>query len=649
MRLAWALAAVVCPVLAQSTPPQSGTESSPAAAAPVATPAPAAHGTVLFDSNRQAPAPALADESQAAADATADPAAKLPAISDEARGALAFSAYDLDLHLEPERSALVMHARVTVRNDGALPLAVLALQISSSLHWEQISVSGRAVPFVQHRLATDADHTGFAQEALLTLPQPLAPGATLQLAAFYAGTVSPASQRLQALGAPAEQAAYADWDEVSAEFTGLRGFGSVLWYPVAAPPYQLGDGAALFRAVGRMRLRNAAATVRLHLTLAYRGEAPDAAYFCGQRQPLQHVSEAEDLPVAQAPGLATAEFGPSTLGFRDLSLFVAESPATPAGPLLSVETAQQDALPLYAATAARVMPVLQQWLGQEPLSSLQLIDHAGQPYQDGTLLVAPLATRDSGELAQGLIQALTPAWFRSPQPWLQQGVAQFLALLWLEHTDGRDAAMELLQHQANTLALAEPASAPAPDAPGQSLLRATDEVYYRNKAAAVLWMLRGIVGDEALQQALQQYRLRGPRSQEPELFEKVLEELTHRDLHWFFNDWVNRDRGLPDLRIVNIVLHDLPASIGKPGGTLVAVEVENTGDAVAEVPVVVRTGTLTASTRLRIAGRSRATTRIVFEADPDEVIVNDGSVPEQTSGVHVQHIQVRKGGHATEP
>ena len=35
---------------------------------------------------------------------------------------------------------------------------------------------------------------------------------------------------------------------------------------------------------------------------------------------------------------------------------------------------------------------------------------------------------------------------------------------------------------------------------------ASDEVYYRTKAAAVLWMLRSIVGDAALGQALQSYR-----------------------------------------------------------------------------------------------------------------------------------------------
>ena len=46
--------------------------------------------------------------------------------------------------------------------------------------------------------------------------------------------------------------------------------------------------------------------------------------------------------------------------------------------------------------------------------------------------------------------------------------------------------------------------------------------------------------------------------------------------------------------------------------------------ATAEVPVTVRSGTLTSTQRLRIPGRSSASTRIVFEGTPTEVLVNDG-------------------------
>ena len=85
----------------------------------------------------------------------------------------------------------------------------------------------------------------------------------------------------------------------------------------------------------------------------------------------------------------------------------------------------------------------------------------------------------------------------------------------------------------------------------------------------------------------------------------------------------------------------LPAKGEKGASWLIAVEVRNEGDATAEVPVTVRSGTLTATEKLRIPGRSSASTRIVFEGEPDEVLVNDGSVPEITSSRHVKEVVVR--------
>ncbi len=83
--------------------------------------------------------------------------------------------------------------------------------------------------------------------------------------------------------------------------------------------------------------------------------------------------------------------------------------------------------------------------------------------------------------------------------------------------------------------------------------------------------------------------------------------------------------------------------IGNKGsGWLVAVVVQNDGDAVAEVPVTVRSGTLTTTQRLRVPGRSSASTRVVFEGTPDEVLVNDGSVPEVAASIHTKKVVVQQ-------
>ena len=93
------------------------------------------------------------------------------------------------------------------------------------------------------------------------------------MVAFYSGEIE-LSAEAGADWRSGEQAATADWDGISAEGTWLRGFGNVLWYPVAAAAVFLGDGAKLFQAVGETKLRQAEATIRLRLTVEYVGDTP---------------------------------------------------------------------------------------------------------------------------------------------------------------------------------------------------------------------------------------------------------------------------------------------------------------------------------------------------------------------------------------
>ncbi len=528
------------------------------------------------------------------------------------RSALTFVAYDLDAHLVPARSEMVMRAKFSVRNDGAEPLKRVVVQVSSALTWESFALDGgEKLTFVQHLMDTDADHTGQAREAVVTLPQPLAPGATVSLVAFYSGEIKLSSGRLERIGAPATQATTADWDVVSAEGTWLRGFGNVLWYPVASPAVFLGDGAKLFQAVGQTKLRQSEATIRLRLTVEYVGETPKLAYFCGRMEPLVAVSENQDVAAASAPGIASVEFAARLLGFRVPSLFVTDDALKMAEGVgsIAVVTEQDDALARYGATAGQIEPLMREWIGESPLGPLNILDHPGQPFEDGALLVMPMTATDTAAISTALVHSLTHAWFNSSHVWLNEGVAQFMSYLWMERTQGRDAAMAQMQDAAVALALVEPA---AGKAGGQSLIAASDEVYYRTKAAAVLWMLRSIAGEDALKQALHAYVSEGKKDADGKEFQRALEQTSHKDLGWFFEDWVYRDRGLPDLSIANVSPRELEAKDGR-GGWLVAVEVHNAGDAAVEVPVTVRSGTLTATERIRVLGGASTSTRILFE------------------------------------
>ncbi len=617
-------------------------------------------------------------------------------ISDAERSALLITAYDLDARLTPARSGLSVRAQITVRNTGAQPLTHLALQISSTLRWESATlVEGGTrthLALAQHTLDTDADHTGAESEAILPLPAPLAVGASASLDVFYSGTIVQSSGRLKRLGAEATQAQSADWDAISSSWTGLRGFGNVLWYPVASPQLFLQEGNTLFAAVGQARLRGEYAAMHLRLSVEYSGEPPTAAYFSGRRADLLAVSDAPDTAIAAGSGVARAEFASEPLGFRTPSLFLlalpesfpgatGESsaddavgsssssmhastdtsaagtgagtaatrprPAVPAltgPPFLAVESADPAAAESFAAAASHVAPLLREWLGPQPLSALTAIDHNGQPYQDGPLLVAPLALLGASTENAALAQSLTYAWVQTGQPWMDEGLGQFFALLWTEREGGRAAANAALDELMRPVALAEPEPAAGPGA-GQPLTEAPDDLFYRRKAGAVWWMLRGIVGDGNLHGALSAWRVQpistASAREQAVAFQHLLEKLSGTDLGWFFNDWVLRDRGLPDLTITDVAAAQEPVAPGRPGGWLVAVTVRNEGGAVADVPMVVHSGIQHVEQRLRVAALSSTTLRIRTENTPTSVDVNDGGTPEVRTSMHTRDIKLQ--------
>lgn len=590
-------------------------------------PVDAPKGTVIFTRDSTTPAEVKAPVSSAQKSTLA--------VTDGERDAISFSSYKLDVHLVPAESTLWAHAEIQVRNDSAGPLPILPLQISSSLRWENIRQRVGdtlvALTFEQQLIDTDADHTGQANEARIVLRKPLAPGASLQIDAIYSGKIDRNANRLERIGAPKTEAEKADWDVESAEFTGMRGFGNVLWIPIAAPRAFLGEGVKLFDAAGKSRLRNADASIRLRLTVEYTGQAPAGAIFCGYYERLSATTDDEKLPASNAPGVATVEFAMPHLGFRTPSLFLVQTPLVndSRGRIL-VATWQEDIVAPYQRAAMNVDSLLADWLGPqiEPLLILDLPEGANQPFVDSGLLAVAMHNHSATELAPQLAHALTLQRFPAAHPWVSEGLAQFMGLLWTEQTKGRSVAITQLQERYVALALLDSGS------PAQSLINAHGEIFFRVKAASVWWMLRDLVGETILKRAIQQYRKAAQRDPAAASFEDILEKATGNSFKWFFDDWVTNDKGLPDLAIVSVAQR----SLGGEKGSLIAVEVSNDGGAVAEVPVTVHSGSLVKTERLRIPANSRATVRILFEGTPEDVTVNDGSVPEQRTSTHTRRI-----------
>jgi hypothetical protein len=630
------------------------------------------HGRVLFsrstDENGQtttnAPAVAApAGKTVSAADA-----------SDDERLAVSFAAFDMDVHLRLAEQAIAVRAGLTVRNDGKAPLRRIPLQISSSLRWERIRIAGQDAAFTVATLNSDTDHTGQLHEATVALAQPLAPGQTLQLDVTYSGTIAPSAQRLVAIGTPDDVALHSDWDAIGVDFTGLRGFGNVLWCPAASVPVILGDGARVFDEIGEYKLRMAGARFRLHLTAEFpHGHAPTAAFINGQAVPLA-ITEPEDAS-DEVPGIAGATLDTPAVGFEAPSLFLAVRESK------SITNATLYALPedeanvqSWAGAASTVTPFLEGWLGKQPrtqLAVLDLPDPQDASFETGSLLATAIRNAPADQLDGILAHALTHAWISSPRAWLSEGVAHFMGTLWLERHDGRQKALESLEASRTSLAVGEPSS--PGESSGQPLAQAFSPIYYRNKAAYVFWMLRDLVGDPALSAALRAYSPAedashglGPNSGSA-YFEKLIEQAGLRsDLSWFFSDWIDNDKGLPDIAIDNVftALAESPsdrAQTAVPGGSsaklptaiqadnstnahsefhgwLVSVDLANSGYTAAEIPVTVRNPDTSVTRRVVVPARGKATLRLLIEGKPTEVQANDGTVPETQASVHVRSL-----------
>jgi Peptidase family M1 domain len=557
-------------------------------------------------------------------------------VADAARRAILFTKYALDVRLETRDATMHTRAILTVKNDSAAALDAIPLQISSSLQWEAINAGGKPLRFAHHTVATDADHTGAMNEALVTLASPLAPGGEETLTVFYSGSAAPSAKRLETIGTPPDVAIHADWDGVRDEFTGLRGFGNVLWYPVCNVPVVLGDSDRFFSEIGMTKLRERAAMVSMTVTEEFSGAAPTVAFLDGVPVTVEATPPAAG---SDLPGIATAKLPETRLGFATPTLFLAHR-TLETGNHLKLYARQSDAAATqsYMTAASILTSQMTDWFGAKPKSDLSILDPAeaeDNPSEERALVVTNIANVDPKKLLGPMSHVLTHAYFQSPQPWLEEGVAQFMASVWTERRDGREAAITQMDNMRGALSLAETGD-PDRDA-GQPLIAAHDPIFYRTKATYVFWMLRGIVGDKPLAAALEQYGTTqdAKQDQSSDDFQHLLERASNQKLDWFFNDWVNRDRGLPVLNIEAIT----PSKGSTENSYIIAVTVSNAGTAVADVPVTLYSTDATVTERMRIEPKGRTTRRFLVHGRPQQVQVNDGTTPETEASVHRKDIE----------
>jgi hypothetical protein len=537
------------------------------------------------------------------------------------REAFTFTSYDLKVSVEPRQQRLGVRGKIILRNDSSAPQKVAVLQISSSLNWLSIKAGGKPLQFASQPYDSDIDHTGALCEAVVTLPAAVPHSGTLELEVAYEGVIVVDATRLTRIGTPDGIANSTDWDQIGSAYTAVRGVGYVTWYPIATEDASLADGS-LTEVLGRWKAREVAS--RMHLEV---GVSRDD----GERPPQLVVNETSCLVMYEAMGRAQRFSADCT--YQPLGLVV------PTLAMANFGLANRSAIDIYylnghdgsatsyADAAEKATPLITEWFGvpRSKARTIDLADSNATPFESGSFLLTALSSLDSKLAGITAAHQLTHAAFSSPRPWINEGLAHFAQALYLEHQNGRQAALDYMALHSSALNASEKdkqTQVPrSEDETNHSLINTHDEELYRSKAMCVWWMLREMIGDPALKKALASYH--ADQDNEPSYMQHLLQAQTQRDLEWFFDDWVNHGRGLPDFKVAAAFTRKT-----LPEGYMLTITVENVGAAGAEVPLTVKFAGGVIVKQLVVRGKSNAVIRVEVPNQPEEIVVNDGSVPE---------------------
>ena len=537
------------------------------------------------------------------------------------REAFTFTKYDLDVQIEPEQQRLAARGTITLRNDSPSAQKNLSLQLSSGLTWRSIQANGKPLQFVSQPYVSDIDHTGELSEAIASLPAAIAPGGSVELTIGYEGVIVLDATRLTRIGTPKDVAIHTDWDQISSVSSAVRGVGNVVWYPVSAESANLSEENSVFETLGRWKRRERNAEFKVQIRRSGGEERAPLTLICNATKGF-----ASESVHAKAGG----DCSRTPLGLESPSFVLAKYQMLD-GPIVRIayRPEHKQNAGKFTEAAAAVTPFVTEWFGapRETIQIAELFDPGASPFEAGKLLLTPLGDIDPKLVQIALVHELTHAAFASNRPWISEGLAHFAQAAYREKQQSRRAALDFLGLHGSALLAAEKATAnpqvrPAPD---ESLMSTVIDELYRSKAAYVWWILRDMIGEDALKNALANYR--PEQDNEASYLEGLIEAQSKRDLKWFFDDWVYHDRGLPDFRVESAYPRQ-----GSQGNYLVTVTVENLGAAGAEVPVIVRFDGGETSEHLEVRAKSKGVVRIATPGPPIEIVVNDGSVPESDVG-----------------
>ena len=530
------------------------------------------------------------------------------------REAFTFTDYNLHVRVEPEQQRIQVRGSITLRNDSEVPQQTVDLQISSSLAWRSIKLDTEPLEFISQSYASDIDHTGALSEAIVTLPKEVPPKGIVKLVVGYEGVIPSNTTRLTRIGIPEKRAKATDWDRISTEFTAVRGVGYVVWYPVATEFANLSEGSSAFETIARWKIRHADSS----MSILFESTIDESIFFSGNR---------DGFVVAPEPGIAkVGAYSILRFGINVPIFVMANYKSIAARNTSSIHYLQGSykAAKSFAEFLTN-LDFLFVARKENALQVLELPDAAAAPFVSEPLMLTPLNSPITPDTELNLVYAVARQAENSYRAWIHDGLAHYAQLRHIEEANGRQTVLGYLDSR--LALLSEPQKTAGPKTvssiheASDSLINSGDDPKSQIKAMWVWWMLHDMCGESIVPGTMVAYQATADK--EPSYIQHLIESSCKKDLEWFFDDWVYRDKGLPDFHVAAV----FPRKNLKEG-YLTSVTIENLGNAGAEVPVTIHGPSGDITERLIVKGKSQATVRFTTPGIPDLVTVNDGSVPE---------------------
>jgi len=524
------------------------------------------------------------------------------------RQAFTFISYNLKVTIDPATTGFSVTGTLQARNDSSTPQKNLPMQISNSLQWTAVTVGKEQVSWVQQSYSTDIDHTGTVSEAILTLPNAVAPGATVTVEFSYSGTISLNTGRLLRVNTPGTYAARSDWDEITENYSAVRGLGYVVWYPVSMDSALLTDGNAVWDRIADWKQRHHGSTLEATFKVPAAKTLvtnADESTISGDTEHVVYHSLANITPtfavaayqVIDRPGITVYHLAEHTQLARD-----------------------------YIIAGEKAVPQMTDFFGA-PKHKLIIVELPNQevlPFDDGTSFYFTPLMRLNPQAAEMMMgHQIVHTIISSPRPWINEGLATFAQLLIRERQAGREETLSFLNQFRETLAEAEKDASQRTPGKGDPLVTTHDDILLRSKSAYVWYMLRDMVGEPAISRAVHAYR--ADQDTQPGYIQSLIAAQApgSEHLEQFFDDWVYRDKGLPDFKIDTV--YPRPTLNGI---YIVTITAANDGEPCAPIVVGVLSDRGERREKGFLAGHGKTIVRVAYPGTPAKAWINDGSVPE---------------------